>query len=63
MEDRYKVKSVNNNGAYAVYDTKRKCIVLQSVSPRAKYNKRLVSNVVYALNLCKLPDDASDESN
>jgi hypothetical protein len=62
MEERYKVKKINNNGAYAVFDTKRNVTVMQSVSPRAKYNEQVCKNVVYALNLCKLPD-ASDEQN
>lgn len=62
MEERYKTVKVGVNGTYAVYDTERKCMVLKSVTPQAKYNKQVCNNAVYGLNLCKLPDK-SDEQN
>lgn len=55
--ERYKAKPVESeNGTWMVFDTERNVSVLRSVTPNAKYNKRVAENAAYAMNVCRLPD-------
>ena len=55
MDERY--KAVKQGYSWAVYDKKRKCTVMRSVSPNAKYNKAVAGNAAYSLNMLNLTDE------
>lgn len=46
---RYTVNSTFN-GTCKIYDRERKCHVMQSISPRAKYNLEAATKIVELLN-------------
>lgn len=49
-EPRYKAVRTGAN-TWNVYDTEKKCAVVKSVSPQAKYNEKTCKVIVLLLNL------------
>lgn len=50
MSQRFVAKQKGASGAWLLYDKERKCFVLQSVSPNAKYNQEYAIGVAYLMN-------------
>lgn len=47
---RFKAISVGQGSAYSIYDEKRGCTIMKSVSPNATYNKDVAEEVANLLN-------------
>lgn len=49
-EERYQAKKSGEN-TWSIYDNVRKCSIVKSMSPQAKYNQQVVEQIAKLLNL------------